>query len=714
VDRQQTIVETPEPPGAPGWPESANPFVQCARSEEGHGYLARFGPGLPFGDPTLPLADLSTTGEGRGPEAWRHGESPAGLRMRPRAHRARADGIWSVLEVESADPRTGLVAVTRLRTVPGLGVVRAETEVRNEGGAPIALESVASLTLGGLPIGDVDVHWADNDWLGEGRWARSPARGVLPDLNMAVHGGGAPRSRFTRSAYGTWSSGGSLPMGALTDRGSGCALLWQIEHNGAWRWQLSERRHGLCLSLFGPTEPEHQWRQTLAPGETFTSVPVAVASTDAGFEDAAARMTRYRRLMRRPHPDLSTLSVIYNDYMNTLSGDPTTERLLPLIDAAAEAGAEYFVIDAGWYDDGGLWWDSVGAWRPSARRFPGGLGEVIGRIRERGMVPGLWLEPEVAGVASELSARLPDAAFFQRGGVRVTEHLRHQLDLRHPAARAHLDETVDRLVREFGIGYFKLDYNINPGAGTDVGGLTPGAGLLGHNRAYLDWLDGVLDRHPGLVIESCSSGGMRTDYAQLSRAQLHSTSDQQDYRLYPPIAAAAPLAVAPEQAAVWAYPQPDFTDDEIAFTLCSALLLRIHLSGFLNRMDADQRALVHEAVHVYKALRGELAEAVPFWPLGLPGWVDPALALGQRTADGGMLLAVWRRAPGGPVTGPSPAEIRLPLPDAPEDVRVTLLYPGSSDASVSWDAAARTLAVTLPRAPQACVLRVAAPQFSAD
>jgi len=65
---------------------------------------------------------------------------------------------------------------------------------------------------------------------------------------------------------------------------------------------------------------------------------------------------------------------------------------------------------------------------------------------------------------------------------------------------------------------------------------------------------------------------MRTDYALLSRFQIHSTSDQEDPLRYPPIAAAAPLAVAPEQAGVWASVQPEMTDDLIAFTLCSAML----------------------------------------------------------------------------------------------------------------------------------------------
>ena len=187
--------------------------------------------------------------------------------------------------------------------------------------------------------------------------------------------------------------------------------------------------------------------------------------------------------------------MIYNDYMNTLMGDPTTERLLPLVDAAADAGAEAFCIDAGWYDNTmqgfAGWWDYVGEWQPSSVRFPNGITEVLDRIRERGLIPGLWLEPEVVGVRSPMAERLPDDAFFCRRGRRVVEAGRYHLDLRHPAARAHLDATVDRLVEDLGVGYFKFDYNINPGPGTDVGGDSAGAGLLGHNRAQLDWLDGA-------------------------------------------------------------------------------------------------------------------------------------------------------------------------------------------------------------------------------
>src|SRR5919202_1233446 len=208
------------------------------------------------------------------------------------------------------------------------------------------------------------------------------------------------------------------------------------------------------------------------------------------------------------------------------------------------------------------------------------------------MTPGLWLEPEAVGVRSPLAAKLPSEAFFRRAGVRHVEQDRFHLDLRHPDAVAHLDSVVDRLVDDHGVGYFKLDYNINPGPGTELDGESAGAGLLGHNRAHLAWLERVLDRHPRVLLENCSSGGRRMDSAMLSRLQLQSTSDQQDPVRYPPIAAAAPLSVLPEQAASWAYPQPDMSPEEIAFTLCTGLAGRAFLSGRARAASQPPRGLV--------------------------------------------------------------------------------------------------------------------------
>ncbi|EFL30199.1 glycoside hydrolase, partial [Streptomyces viridochromogenes DSM 40736] len=653
------------------------------------------------GESALPLVELTALGHGSGWSGLRFTGTAFCTRLAYRSHRTgRRDG-WERLTVELHDPGTGLTAFAELTSPTGLPVLRSRVRLRNDGRGPLVVQSVSSLLLGGLPAPDaLDVHRARNDWLAECRWYTEPLRAAVADIHVAVHEHDS-RAALTLTGRGSWPTDGHLAMGALTARDGDRAWVWQIESPAGWRWDLGERAQGTYLALNGPTDAEHQWRIRLEPGEECTTVPGALA-LGSGLDEAMGALTSYRRAVRRPHPDHTALPVVFNDYMNTLMGDPTTAKLLPLIDAAADAGAEYFCIDSGWYDDDTRgWWDSVGAWQPSPRRFPdGGIQAVLDRIRERGMVPGLWLEPEVVGVRSPVADELPPEAFFQRDGTRLTEQGRHQLDLRHPAARAHLDKTVDRIVGDWGVGYLKLDYNIVVDPGTQApGDLAPGAGLLGHAHAYLDWLSGVLDRHPGLVVENCASGGMRMDGATLAVSQLQSTSDQQDPLRYPPIAAAAPTAVPPEQGAVWAYPQPEFDDDLITTTLGGALLGRIHLSGHLNHMPEHQLALVRDAVGVYKSIRADLARALPFWPLGLPGWTDEWLALGLRVpGDRTAYVSVWRRG--------GPAEQRVPVRHlAGRTVRAEVLHPTSADAGRAvWDGDALT--VTVPRTPGVLLIRL--------
>jgi alpha-galactosidase len=144
------------------------------------------------------------------------------------------------------------------------------------------------------------------------------------------------------------------------------------------------------------------------------------------------------------------------------------------------------------------------------------------------------------------------------------------------------------------------------------------------------------------------------DYALLARLQLQSTSDQQQHALYPPIAAAAPLSVLPEQAASWAYPQPGMSAEETAFTLCTGLAGRLYLSGHLDRMDGLQRNMVRAAVGAYRTVRADLARSVPVWPLGPPGWSDPWTGL-ALVAGGTTYLTVWHRGEPG-----ATADLHLP------------------------------------------------------
>lgn len=639
----------------------------------------------------LPLVEILAVGRGHTLANSRLVQSSIGAELRYVSHEVGSGGSSISFSLATADGIRAELSLSSLGRA-----FRSVVRVENAGEQEVLLTSVTSWVspfgtapgrVSSDPAGDWVLLEGFSDWLGEGRWTQHSLRdeGLLPKLREELTGH-TPREAVARTANGTWSTGGHLPVAGVVSEQHRIAWLWEVVHNGPWRWEVGEHRGDCYFALSGPTDRDHQWSQPLAPGGSFTTVP-AVVAVGQDLTEAAAALTGARRSTRRPHTENSRPSIVFNDYMNTLNGDPSTKKLLPLIDAVARTGAETFCIDAGWYSNSSDWWDTVGEWTPSTTRFPNGLGEVIAAIRTHGMVPGLWLEPEVVGVTSPTARALPEEAFLQRAGHRVEEHGRYHLDLRHPAARGHLDAVVDRLVAEFGIGYFKFDYNIDGGPGTDHDAPSVGAGLLGHNRAHLEWIDGILDRHPDLVLENCSSGGMRTDMALLSRMQLQSTSDQQDPLLYPPIAASAPLSMLPEQAASWAYPQPEMSPEESAFTLVTGLAGRFYLSGHLNRMDAAQLTLVQEAVQAARCLRPGLVRSSPSWPLGLPSWDDRWVASSLHTPER-VVVSVWDRG-----EGTDERVLRFPGL-AGREVEVTTIFPRSLPAwETRWNAETGSLTV---------------------
>lgn len=598
----------------------------------------------------IPLVEIFSADEQRARTSQAYVRSAIGERLRYVEHSEHSTETETYVCVTQRDAETGLIVRTSIARPRTARVIRVRTMIENASETTIVITAASSATFGfGATEDDLDdflLAVADSEWLAENRWQVHPLRSRLPRLDLGLHGQDG-RGHFGLTSHGGWSTGEHLGVGILTGITTGEGIGWQLETSGAWHCELSQGRDGGTVSLLGPTDLQHQFARELLPGEGFETVPVAVAASGHGRDGVVAELTRYRRWLRADARARERLPVIYNDFMNTLMGQPSTEALLPLIDAAADAGAEVFCIDAGWFADPAIgdWWSTVGEWREAPGRFTGGLAGVIEHIHRRGMQSGLWLEPEVVGVDSPAASSLPGEAFFTRFGRRVREHDRYHLDFRHPAARAHLDETVDHLVSAYGISYLKLDYNINPGVGTDWRATAAGDGLLGHTRAFGAWLVDVQQRHPHLLIENCSSGAMRADYSLLAVTHLQSTSDQQDFRLYPPIAASAPASILPEQCGNWAYPDAAMTDEETAFTLVTGLAGRLYLSGFLDTLRPAQSELVREAVRAHKSLRDGLAHLEPFWPMGLPGWDDPAICLGLRGPVESFLI-VWDRSDG--------------------------------------------------------------------
>ena len=141
---------------------------------------------------------------------------------------------------------------------------------------------------------------------------------------------------------------------------------------------------------------------------------------------------------------------------------------------------------------------------------------------------GLWVEIENAGIESRLFHEHPEWCLPYDGKPWITAN-RCQLDFANAAVRQWATATVERLVSRYGLDWIKIDYNIDVGDRFDPARSgQSGRRLYDHLTAYYAWLDSIRAAHPDLVVENCSSGGLRLDLGVMAHTHTAWLSDVVD------------------------------------------------------------------------------------------------------------------------------------------------------------------------------------------
>ncbi|GIG67396.1 alpha-galactosidase [Phytomonospora endophytica] len=259
----------------------------------------------------------------------------------------------------------------------------------------------------------------------------------------------------------------------------------------------------------------------LAPGGTYRTPWVYFAYSPQGL-DGLSEVTHAWMRGRETHPasdrplTLNVWEAVYFDH--------DLDRLKALADRAAEIGVERYVLDDGWFlgrrdDTAGL-----GDWHVDPEVWPEGLHPLVDHVRAAGIEFGLWVEPEMINPRSTLAGEHPD--WFLAAPGRTPADQRHQqvLDIARPEAYAHILERLDAIVTEYRLTYLKWDHNRDLVEAVHDGH----AGVHEQTLAAYRLIDELKSRHPGLEIESCSSGGSRVDLGILARTDRVWASDMTD------------------------------------------------------------------------------------------------------------------------------------------------------------------------------------------
>lgn len=261
----------------------------------------------------------------------------------------------------------------------------------------------------------------------------------------------------------------------------------------------------------------------LGTGESYET-PWLYGSYGAGLDDVARRFHRH---LRDREPTVSTDRPVTLNVWEAVYFDHDLERLVALAERAAAVGVERYVLDDGWFGSRRNDRAGLGDWVVSSDVWPRGLHPLLDRVRGLGMQFGLWFEPEMVNADSDLARAHPEWIMAARAEWPVESRYQQVLNLGIPEAYEHVKGQVLAVLKEYPIDYVKWDHNrdlVEAGTQGDAGR----PGVHAQTLAFYRLLDEIRAAHPGLEIESCSSGGARVDLGVLERADRVWVSDNID------------------------------------------------------------------------------------------------------------------------------------------------------------------------------------------
>ncbi|WP_086782071.1 alpha-galactosidase [Crossiella equi] len=389
----------------------------------------------------------------------------------------------------------------------------------------------------------------------------------------------------------------------------------------------------------------------LGEGESYTSPECLFVFSDEGLDGVAARLHTRQRSLRPVGPRplvLNTWEAVYFDH--------DLDRLLALAEAAAQVGVERLVLDDGWFGSRRDDTRGLGDWTVSEQMWPRGLGPLVERVRALGMQFGLWVEPEMVNLDSDLARAHPEWILGPSAGLGGTSRNQYVLNVAHPDAFEHVLGRLVALVEEYGIDYLKWDHNreLHEAVHRDPAGDRPG--VRAQTLATYRLLDALKARFPALEIESCAGGGGRVDLGVLARTDRVWGSDCNDPVERQQIQRWTAQLIPPELIGAHVGARHSHTtsrDTDASFRFATALFGHAGIEADLTRCTPEELAAFTAWAALYKEFR----------PLLHSGRVVRADLPGEETLLHGVVgpdaaLYCWARL----ASSPEGQSGRVPLP----------------------------------------------------
>ncbi|WP_045748231.1 alpha-galactosidase [Actinoplanes rectilineatus] len=576
----------------------------------------------------------------------RQGRPAGGLRL------VGAD-LQDFLTVRSATPEGDLEVLTEL-DLSSQGVLRVRHRLTNTGPGDFHL---AGLDVR-LPIPQDAAELLDFT----GLWCheRQPQRTPLG------HGMWSRESRHGRPGH----DDAFLLMAGEPGFGFRHGRVWAVHLAWSGDKSVHAERSALGYGALGAGELLAPGEITLAEGGSYETPWLVAVFSDTGIDGLSDRLhpwIRSRNALRLPRPVvLNTWEAVYFNQDHAVLNE--------LVDAAAAAGVERFVLDDGWFTGRRDDRRALGDWYVDAETWPDGLHPLVQRVRGAGMEFGLWVEPEMISPESALAAAHPE--WILGGPDAPTWRWQRVLDLGDPGAYAYIRDRLADLLTEYDIAFLKWDHN------RDL--LVPGSSHRQTTAVYR-LLAELKTAFPHVEIESCASGGARIDLGILELVDRFWTSDTNDPLDRQAIQRWTSVLVPPEYLGGHlgdATAHVTGRTSALGFRLATALFGSAGIEWNLTVANDAEKQLIADWIGEYKRLRpllhtGAVVRADP---------ADPALRLHGVVAQD-RSQAVYALVATGTPRSALPPPVRFPGLDPVRSYTVRPIgapYKAVQDAPPPW------------------------------
>jgi sugar phosphate isomerase/epimerase len=358
------------------------------------------------------------------------------------------------------------------------GVYFRRDTAANLSDSPVTIRSFRSKFV--LPDGDYEVYSQYNLWQKESVGGWQPlVTGVFSKVESLR------------------TAAGAVPVIAIRNRQNRRGIVFHLLPEYSWimsvqRCDLRGGKSQIEISM-GPYAKN--FALTLNSGESLELSKIIYYEFENERDLDGHKLHGY---MNRTAPR-SCMPVIYNTWLSTFDRF-TYDSLLEQANLASQIGAEYFVVDAGWFGEEGNWWGTVGDWKENFEgAFAGRMKEFSDKVRDLGMKFGLWFEIERASPSSESVKSRPDFYFMRDGWYFV--------NFANPEAVEYILDLLEDRIRRYSIEFIKFDFN------ADVFDDPDSEAFIRYYKGYVQFIRRLKKRHPDLYLCNCASGGMRMQLA---------------------------------------------------------------------------------------------------------------------------------------------------------------------------------------------------------